>query len=611
MKKKYITIVFILLSVHLTAKSGSLNVSDSTAVHPSLLIKSGDELLIRQSVKNSQTMKNIHDVIISESDQMLNLPCLKYEKIGKRLLDVSRECLRRVFYLSYSYRMTGDEKYAKRADDEMLAVCSFADWNPTHFLDVAEMTMGVAIGYDWTYNYLSPSSRDIISKAIISHGILPSMDSKYNSWLAGKNNWNQVCNAGILFGAIAVNDREPELSKTIIDRSLKSVMNSMAEYEPDGTYPEGYNYWSYGTSFNVMLISAAESFFGKELFPVSAMPGFIRSALYIVNMEGPTGGVFNYSDGDNPPEPNSTLFWFAAKTNDAGLLWNVNRTYKIRKLKYDRLLPAAIIWQSGANSSEPVHPTSNFWIGQGINPVCLMRTSWTDPNAIYLGFKAGTPSASHGHMDVGSFVMEANGERWASDFGKQEYELLESKGIDVWSMGQRAQRWSIFRYNNLAHSTLTFNDSLQRLTGNCKMESWSDNPANMFATSDITPVYAGQVKKAIRTASLIDKSYVSINDEIETLPFSTKVRWTLLTEAIPELNQKDNEIVLTKNGKKLLVKIKSTTKVTLKTWSTRSANAYDMANPGTYLVGFEAQLAEQSKTIITVLLTPEHIKPVK
>ena len=30
----------------------------------------------------------------------------------------------------------------------MLAIAQFADWNPSHFLDVAEMTMGMAIGYD-------------------------------------------------------------------------------------------------------------------------------------------------------------------------------------------------------------------------------------------------------------------------------------------------------------------------------------------------------------------------------------------------------------------------------------------------------------------------------
>jgi hypothetical protein len=175
----------------------------------------------------------------------------------------------------------------------------------------------------------------------------------------------------------------------------------------------------------------------------------------------------------------------------------------------------------------------------------------------------------------------------------------------LWGNGQKAQRWSIFRYNNLAHNTLTFNDSLQRVTGSCKIDAWSDKENNMFATSDITAVYAGQVIKVPRTASIIGKSYVSIKDEIETLPVSTKVRWTLLTEATAQLNQQKNEIELTKNGKKLLIKVKSPAKVTLKTWSTKPTNDYDAPNPGTSLVGFEVQLPANSNTMLEVLLIPQ------
>ncbi len=58
---------------------------------------------------------------------------------GKRLLSVSRLVLKRIFYLSYAYRMTKEEKYAYRATQEMLSVSRFPDWNPSHFLDVGEM----------------------------------------------------------------------------------------------------------------------------------------------------------------------------------------------------------------------------------------------------------------------------------------------------------------------------------------------------------------------------------------------------------------------------------------------------------------------------------------
>jgi len=596
--RKALLCLITLLTIQLTAQTNN---------HPSILIHSGDELRIKQSIENSPSMAVLHNIIIKESDVMLSLPCLKYEKIGKRLLDVSRECLRRVFYLSYSYQTTGDEKYAKRAEKEMLTVCAFPDWNPTHFLDVAEMTLGVSIGYDWTYNYLPQTSRNTISQAIINNGIKPSMDSKYNYWLQGSSNWNQVCNAGIIFGAIAVRDIEPELSKTIIDRSLKSITIPMKEYEPDGTFPEGFMYWGYGTTFNVMLISAAEKLLGNDLFPISKMPGFIRSASYILNMVGPSSKVFNFSDSFNQTGLNPAMFWFAQKTKDVGLLWTEKKYISSGNtgLKTDRLLPLSLIWGAGLDLKAAIEPTSNFWLGQGVAPVCLMRTSWSDKNAIFLGFKSGSPSTGHGHMDVGSFVMDANGVQWASDFGAQSYYSLESKGIDLWNNKQDSQRWKVFRYNNFTHNTLTFNDSLQRVSGVCKMDAWSDYQNKLFVTSDITPVYAGQVKKVVRTAAIINKSFVSIKDVIETLSAPTKVRWTLLTGAMPILNQEKNQIELTKSGKKLLIRINSPAKIILKTWPTKSPNEYDEPNPYTYLVGFEVQLPENSKIVLDVSLIPQ------
>ena len=97
--------------------------------------------------------------------------------------------------------MTREEKYLKRAEKELLAVSAFSDWNPSHFLDVAEMTMAAAIGYDWLYSALAESSRTRIKEAILEKGIRPSFNSRHNNWLKAPHNWNQVCNAGMTFGA--------------------------------------------------------------------------------------------------------------------------------------------------------------------------------------------------------------------------------------------------------------------------------------------------------------------------------------------------------------------------------------------------------------------------
>ena len=44
---------------------------------------------------------------------------------------------------------------------ELRAAAAFPDWNPSHFLDTAEMTHAFAIGYDWLYEGLGPEARGV------------------------------------------------------------------------------------------------------------------------------------------------------------------------------------------------------------------------------------------------------------------------------------------------------------------------------------------------------------------------------------------------------------------------------------------------------------------
>ncbi len=120
--------------------------------HPRLMLKDkGLQSLKAQYAEDKVLQKCIKDVI-SRAESYVNKPVLKYNKVGPRLLSVSRECVSRQYALALAYRWTGEEKYAKKAVDNMLAVCAFKDWNPSHFLDTAEMAHAVGVGYDWLYS---------------------------------------------------------------------------------------------------------------------------------------------------------------------------------------------------------------------------------------------------------------------------------------------------------------------------------------------------------------------------------------------------------------------------------------------------------------------------
>jgi hypothetical protein len=573
--------------------------------HPRILLLKGEENDIQQSILTNPLWKKTHTIILNECDNIINQPPVERLLIGRRLLDKSRECLRRVFYLSYAYRVTGEDKYAKRAEKEMLAVAAFNDWNPSHFLDVAEMTMALAIGYDWLFDKLSLDSKQLIRQAIIQKGLEPSYDKKNNSFLKAEHNWNQVCNAGMTYGALAIAEDQPGLSKKTIDRALNSIPLAMDAYKPDGAYPEGYSYWNYGTSFNVMFLSAIEKAFSSD-YGLAETSGFLKTGSFLENMTGVTGQSFNWSDSRLRGSLNPAMFWFSTKTNDLSLLWvekNYLQSDDISGLARDRLLPAAMIWGKDVSLEKVSEPESKFWVGQGNNPVCIMRTSWTEPNAIYLGFKAGSASVNHAHMDIGSFVMESDGVRWACDFGMQEYESLESKGIRLFGRSQDAQRWSIFRLNNYSHNTLTIDSQLQMVKGYAPIIKFGNNPDFMYAISDLSDIYTNQLAGVKRGVAIVNKKFVVVRDELKAIGKNTTVRWTMLTSANVAIVDK-NLITLTQGAKQLFIRVDTPSTVRLKTWSTTPVTGYDAPNPGTTLVGFECDVPANASETLQVILIP-------
>ncbi len=579
---------------------------NSLPSHPRILLLQGEEAAIKKNIASDPVWQSTHQFILDECSKIIARPPVERVLIGRRLLDKSREALRRIFYLSYAWRMTSEPEYLERAEKEMLAVSAFSDWNPSHFLDVAEMTMAVSIGYDWLYNGLKPGSRNAIKEAIIEKGLKPSLESKNNSWLKVSHNWNQVCNAGMTFGALAVSENEPDLSARIINRAISSIELPMEDYLPDGAYSEGYGYWGYGTSFNIMFLSAMEKVFGKNYGP-EINPGVFKTAEYLENMTGPFGNAFNYSDAGTGGGMHPAMFWFAGRLNDPSLLWSEKYFMVNRNLPNDRLLPAVMIWSAGITMDRIVPPEKMIWVGQGKNPVTLMRTSWTDPNAIFVGMKGGSPSVNHGHMDIGSFVVDANGERWAMDFGSQDYNSLETAGVDLWNMKQNSQRWEVFRYNNYVHNTLTVNNQLQSVEGYAPITSYSGQPGMMNAVTDITSLYKGSLNKAMRGIAIVDNQYVTVRDEIETAESETVIRWTLLTSASVNITN-GNTAVLTKNGKSLTLKVNSPVGILMKKWSTVPPHTYDAQNPGTVMVGFEVTVPAKTRSVLSVNLIPRGAK---
>ncbi len=133
------------------------------------------------------------------------------------------------------------------------------------------------------------------------------LDKEYDNFYNGSGNWNQVCNAGLVFGALAIYDKAPEKAQKIIDKCYATIPRALEAYKPDGTYGEGFMYWDYGTSFQAMLNCALENCRYDDFADANA---FEKSAEYYFHMVGPSRKCFNYSDCSEKVSTSTAMFLF-------------------------------------------------------------------------------------------------------------------------------------------------------------------------------------------------------------------------------------------------------------------------------------------------------------
>ena len=126
MKKYLLTIISVALFVSVSAFAQDVDYS-KLAPHPRLLINKGDIAAMRAFRDHSENAQYVNDMIVNEAIRFLSTSSAVRKLEGRRLLQVSGEVLKRVFYLSYAYVMTDDVRYAARAEREMLAASEFID----------------------------------------------------------------------------------------------------------------------------------------------------------------------------------------------------------------------------------------------------------------------------------------------------------------------------------------------------------------------------------------------------------------------------------------------------------------------------------------------------
>lgn len=530
-----------------------------TSELPRLVLNQEIEKQLKEKLQTDPVVRNVYQAIRLNAESVFEKPVINLDipleqRSQDNQLDISRDLLHRINMLAMVYRMERDPRMLARINKEVVAACNFPTWNPRHFLDVGEMSLAIALAIDWTAGDLPSSTIDLAKRSLIEKGIKPSWPEggNHSHWAYGNNNWNQVCNGGMVAASIAVAEIEPELAAKTIHRAIDGMTHALAAYGPDGVYPEGATYWNYGTSFSAVTAAMFESAFGTD-FGMADYPAFKESAVFRVLSNAPTGLLYNFADcGDRRSENGDfTLAWFAAKTG--------NKTFfeKERFLrapdemgKLSRLAGVSLVWlaQYEEKGAETI-PVA--WAGAGANPVVFFTGGENDPHQYYFGGKGGRGTVNHGNMDGGSFVFELNGVRWSIDPGNySSYGVIERTGFNLWARCQECDRWKLLNKNNFGHSTLSVNGQLHVVDGMAAIVDFKagERPE---ATIDLTPAFGSRLKSALRRFVKDSPASLLIEDKIELSAETKWITWQLMTQADVEIVP--GGAILRQEGKRLKI----------------------------------------------------------
>lgn len=447
--------------------------------------------------------------------------------------------------LAFSFLITDDERYAQHARTIMLSLAAYTRWigkpfgdtnyfNPTWSaaLETAGICKGMATAYDWLYDYLSPTDREIIREAIIRLGIRPLIHdwadpetySKIPRHQLPAGNWWAVCNSGAGIAALALLDETPEAHRWVrlVEDAIKWYLvyrggdiwnihlkaNAGGEYfaytEPnwgvDAGYAESIAYLHYGLLNAVYFIEALKRTTGKDISPF-IRKDILDEALYGLFHDENNGWVMlNFNDSGLGDNLSADFYALAARhTRNAHIQWMLEETH------HDSHTIHSILARD--ESLKPLSPAglpkAKFFRDIGW---AVFRTGWEKNSSLFaVKFRQG-----RGHEDLGQFVIYHCGQRHIVDPGAVNY---------------ANEIYQTFLNQTKAHNVVMVDGfRQQRVDGKNIQFAYSNGVG--IAAADLTPAYQDLVNRWTRGVGFLAHGIYFVWDSLEA-PEEHQYSWLI------------------------------------------------------------------------------------
>ncbi len=581
--KKAISLVlcFVMtLSLFLTfeppkAKAADTLLSHMTDKHPRLQVTDFD--VIREKIKTDPFCAALYQGVKNRADVLLTQPAFSYkvadlEKNGHSRVIPSASIVPIFYTLALVTEIENDERYLEKLWQEAETAINLPNWNTGHWLDTAQMIQSVSIAYDWCYHRWTDEQRQALENGIKTHGLEQSIreyegNPRWYQWHSSftgevmENNWNMVCNNGVIFGAIALADVEPDLCETLLNNAIRSISDGFLEWAPDGGYPEGSAYWKFALTNLIASNSAIEAAFGgfeglPELeaphqYDFLKAPGVGDAGDYATYLKGVIGSA-NYGDATVGNINSSALVYIASRLNKPEYLKHFMNLHKDPASyeayeRSDDLVQALLYYKPMDLTVDNVSLDKSFDLG-----LSTMRNSWTtNKDTVFVSVKGAYNKGPHQHWDMGSFAIDALGQRFIKLPGSITY------GWPGWTSGQQ---YYIRRPEGNNTIVINPDQSLGQTEQSEKMilMSRGSSTDEGYVVYDLSPAYVEYAESLKRGVKLFDdRSRVLVQDEIVFSEEENDVWWFAKTDGEISLADDGKSAVITLKGEKMFARILS------------------------------------------------------
>ncbi|MBL9131736.1 MAG: heparinase II/III family protein [Verrucomicrobiaceae bacterium] len=473
----------------------------------------------------------------------------------------------------------GDLKWAERAARELILLCdksNFRDWHPSEAQAVADMVIAVSLGYDWFHASLNAQQKTDIRTFVTEKGIdalvahlnedeipptafgtapgatatkkappkaAPKKADKVEIPVTAEQ---MASAAALLIAAVSFADEDIDLAKKAAGTGAKIFGEGVQRFAPAGVWPEGMAAGDAVMDYVAMVVQSLRSATGKDL-GLTMLEGIPQFGMARMHLYGPTGQPFNFGDSAaNAGTRAWVATWLSGLHGNpgiaavtAGAKMPVGSSYFGHAGHFMYYNPHA------AGDGTPDSP--EFAMPGGI--AATVRTGW-EKTDMFVAVKGGDNNDLHAQLDIGSFVLDAGGQRFGLELGM---ESDRAPGLEVKPGADRTKRFELYLEGTAGQNTITFGEN-QDQEAKAGILIHASSPAQGVAVVDMTKAYSKDAKDVHRGIMAVrgEAPYIVIQDDLQ-IKNSKTLTWKMHTKA--EIAPEGASAKLTQGGKTLLATI--------------------------------------------------------